>query len=705
MSNVWNVVHQAAMSVAPFDALRVANLAITAANRHAASKQRKVAWNGDTLRNRVETLALSPLLLEDEDRVLWDKLAAVATDAAHLGASPEGMHTWAAAYQFASTTQKALGAFATHSGFATALARSTLGPIKSSKSLRIVDPSVGAGNLLLAAIEQYGRDGTDSGIRSFVLNLHGVELDPKARELCCLLIWLAGADAGVGLRQIAKNIHLANALTYDWWSSSAPYDVVLMNPPWESLRHEIDTDGQTERDRTITRLSMATPGAPGLPPLYSAQGTGDRNLFKGFVELVPHLLIDRGRLGALLPAAFASDAGMAPLRKRYIEQFEIAKWTGFENRGGYFPIDSRYKFGLLAATRSAKGTKKLQVRSFGVQPEEVDAPHITLLRKDVELIGGAYSIIPELSTVAELNILRKVLDAGTPLFAHSSFGNVSYKREIDLTGGKKKGAFKHFNAVKLNGYGDGTFFDSDGEHFAPLMEGRLVGAYDCSQKSLVSGSGRTALWEENATRSLKDCRPQYVARMSENSRPRIALCDITAATNTRTVIGTLVPDGWKCGNTAPVLEFESIGQALAGLGVLNSLVFDWVARRAVSGLHLNKFILEGMVWPKFDEQTLEKVAHAAWSICKMRPRSGLSDAHKRRFPSPEAKSNAGRPLPIVEAHCAIECEVALAYGLTRNDLVAIFNDDPTDRRGFWRYFNSDRYARTIVSRVLESYKT
>jgi hypothetical protein len=704
MSNVWDAVHKVSTLLAPAESLRVANLAIAAANRHAAGVHRKISWNGDTVRNTVHALALSPLSVEFDVLDVWDKLAVSSRDAAHLGATPEGMHSWAAAYQRASTTQKSMGAYATHNAFASALVRSTFSPLRTKKVLRIVDPSVGAGNLLLAAIEQFGRDGTDAGIRRFVLALNGVELDPKARELCCLLLWLAGADAGVQLQEIAENIRLANALTHNWWAESEPYDVVLMNPPWESLRHEIESDGQDERHATIARLSFAIPAAPGLPPLYSAQGTGDRNLFKAFVELAPHLLVEGGRLGAVLPAAFASDAGMAPLRRRYIEQFEIARWTGFENQAGYFPIDSRYKFGLLAATRSSKGTTTLLVRSFSTEPEEVDAPHITLAREDVELVGGKYSIFPELTTTSELDILRKMLRSGTPLFQGGAMGQVSYSREVDLTVGKKKGIFKHFSEESLVGYGDGTFINRQGHRLAPLMEGRLVGAYDCSQKSLLSGGGRTAVWEENLTKPLADCRPQYVSQLTDDTRARVAFCDITAATNTRTVICTLVPAGWKCGNTAPVLEFEHVGLALAGLGVLNSMVFDWAVRRMVSGLHLNKFILEGMVWPDFDDRSLKIVSHAAWSVCKAQPRSGLGAEHLRKFPASTFGPVARKPLPVIEALATIEREVALAFGLTRADLLAVYNADKSDRRGFWRFFKSDKNAQKVVLKVLSEFE-
>jgi hypothetical protein len=654
------------------------------------------------LRSLVEQLALAPLPGLDTDDRLWQRLAELAKDAAHLGQSPEGMHSWAAAYQRASSTQKAMGAYATHNAFASALARITCGPLDKHRIHRMVDPSVGAGNLLLAAIELYGRGNTDAYLKKFILSLHGAELDPRARELCCLLIWLIGASAGVTLKQVAKNIHHANALTRDWWSGQDLYEVLLMNPPWESLRHSVEDDPEEERALTVARLSTLAEGAHGLPALYSAQGKGDKNLFKAFVELVPHLLVQGGRLGALVPAAFASDAGLTELRERYFQQFEIARWTSFENRGGYFPIDSRYKFGLLAATRSDVGTSQLSVRSFAIEPDEVDAPHIALDREDIRLIGRRYHIIPELFQERELEILRTVLRTGSPLFEQGPLGRVVYRREVDLSLGKAQ--FHHIATKRLQNYGDATFIDAKGQRFVPLLEGRCVGAYDCFQKTWVSGSGRTAVWRENADQPLSQCSPQYVISPLSDLPPRVALCDVTASTNTRTVIATLVPRTWRCGNTAPVLQYESDMLAFAGLGVMNTMVFDWVARRLASGLHLNKFILEGLVWPQLDAESVTAAAHAAWSVCVSKPRAGLQQNENAMPPWPAAKSSkARRALQSVAAAARLEVLVAKGLGLNRAHLEAIFDEDRSDRRGFWRYYESNPQARLVVEQALSTW--
>jgi len=693
VSALWDAVHEAALGVCPAAGPRITNLVIAVAAKHARQKRRPAAWGPDFAMKAVDDLALTPLLRVSSSLQRWGKVSDAAMHAAPLGHSLDGMHDWAAAYQRASATQKSMGAYATHHAFASMLALVTAAPLPRTRPLRVVDPSVGAGNLLLAYVGQLGTHGTAARTRDVIGSLHGMELDPLARELCCLLIWLVGEQAGVKLAKVAENIVLGNALTFDWWAEREPYDIVLMNPPWESLRHTVASDAQDERAATIARLSVEQPGDAGLPPLFSAQGKGDRNLFKAFVELAPHLLRNEGRLGALLPAAFASDAGMAPLRERYLEQFEIAQWTSFENRLGLFPIDGRYKFGLLAATRSPAGTREFYVRSFATQPEEVLAPHIVVSREDVDLLGRRYRIIPEISDEAELNVLRRMLTRGTPFFERGCVERVIYRREVDLT--LARGEFQSFREVRPERLPDGSYVKS-GRKFVPLVEGRMVGQFDCFQKSWVEGRGRTAVWKDNDDAPVAECTPQFVIEPAWNFRPRVAFCDITSATNTRTMIATLVPSEWRCGNTAPVLEFASPAMALAGLGILNSMVFDWMTRRMIAGLHLNKFILEGLVWPALSEAEVRRLAATTRRICAAYPRSGAAD-----YSSVEGRPAQMRSL--IRAAATVEVIVARGFGLSQRHLACVYDESGGNRRGFWRHFSAEPMWLEVAHIVLSGW--
>ncbi len=706
MIEKWAAVRDAASRLIEGDtnAVRLADLSISAAaaSRFGMLRSSKHAFDGFVLRDALEEIALHPLPALADLGEGWKELAREAASTASGLDSISAIDEWVACSQAAAAGRKTRGAYATPMPLARLLALAAVGPLRgSTRPVRVVDPSAGAGALLLAALQLLARRTDAKSLEAAVYSLHGVEVDPSARELCCLLLWVAAARAKPSLKRIAANIAVDNAITRDWWSDTqSRFDALVMNPPWESLRHGVsNADPQaTVRAATLERLQQARLGTQGLPPLFTAQGKGDRNLFKLFVELAPHLLTPSGRLAALVPAAFASDLGMSSLRKLYLDQFALARWTTFENLRRFFPIDSRYKFGILIGQRSSNGTAAVAIRSFASEPEHVKDGHVLVSRGALERLGGPARMLPELRSAFEMDTLWRALELGSALFASGSLGTVSYRRELDLTLGRAKGLFAPFTKHEgLLPTAEGSFLTNNGSRLVPVVEGRMVGRYDCFQKSWLSGAGRTAVWSLNNDRPLESCRPQFVAPPSDHpSLTRVAICDVTSATNTRTVHATWVPKAWPCGNTAPVLVFEDELLALAGLAVLNSMVFDWLARRLVSGLHLNKFYLEALVWPRLTEVAVQRLAVAAHTLCTLSPRfAGLSGL-------PERCVTDDTHLDFESAHVLIEQEVASGYGLTSPMLEEMFAPDRTDRRGFWRYFDREPRALRIVRRILDS---
>lgn len=690
------------------DAARVTNLGIAAAAAHRLGLLpigMRPCSEGVALRDAVHALALSALPNLSHERSSWAALARQVNRVADGLNRQAALDTWVEVWQASDPARKMRGAYATPAAFAAELATATLGPLAGARrGIRVVDPSAGAGALLVATYRVLSRGKTAAGRRSVLNGLHGMELDPSTRELCCLVLWLEAGSSRTDLASVARNVVVGDAVTHDWWArdgGSPGFDALVMNPPWESLRHAIaKNDPHAARRRaTVARLSRQEAGAGGLPPLFSAQGRGDRNLFKAFMELAPHLLREGGRYGALVPAAFGSDLGMAPLRERYFGQLAMESWTVFENLRRYFLIDGRYKFGLLIGVRSDLGTKTVRVRSFATEPQEIHARHATVAIEELPRLGGPLRMLPELTDQEEKDTLVQALSYGTQFFRPSCIGQVSYKRELDLTLGLRKGAFDRFeNHRKLFVAGCGLFCGQDGKFFVPVMEGRMVGQYDIFQKSWADGRGRTARWEINGPRPLASCRPQFVtAPRSGHDRTRLAICDVTSATNTRTVHATWVPDVWRCGNTAPVLEFDTAAQALVGLGILNSMVFDWLTRRIVGGLHLNKFYLAALAWPRLSEEDMSRIAPAAAALCNRNARFAAADGH-------QFLADAGikhlKKAEAVDALATIETLVARGFGLNARMLTRIFSPARNDRRGLWRYFESEPLALGVAARAL-----
>ncbi len=678
----WRKVYEPALRLTEGrEAVRLANLAL------AASAGALEPLDGRRLRAATGRLAVVGKLECDDDSKTWRELAEKAQSSGSQLGGVAGHDAWVRASQEADAARKSRGAYATPGALAGPMARLLLRRSRPEPT-RILDPSAGGGALLLAVFRQIAGRSTDRAeLAAAARRLHGVELDPVARELCCLQIWLAcrGSDE---ITSIASRIHCDNAITRSW-SEDEPYDALIMNPPWESLRHAGSADRE-ERRLTVERLrNPAADEGSGLPPLFSCQGRGDRNLYKAFLELAPHLVRLGAPIVALVPGAWSSDLGTQQLRELYLSHTSVEQWTSFENRQGYFPIDGRYKFGILRARRDPRGSSSIRVLGMAGDARRLSARHVRVAASTLASIGGSSRLIPDLVSDGEARLLGKIGATGTRLLAGgSALGTIAYERELDLTEDRKRGKLEL--SVQARRVGADRWIGRNGEPLCPLIEGRMVGQYDFFEKSWVRGSGRTALWTYNNGHGLADCQPQFLASPAPEPRHRLAICDVTSATNTRTVHAAWLPQDWRCGNTAPVLVFEDETRTLAALAVLNSMVFDWQARRLVAGLHLNRFYLEAMYWPRFETGDIENLAERALELVSL----------NRRFRE-TAPGHAVRPAEIdyVEAHTDIESAVAAGFGLTEDDLVAVLDPDRSNRRGFWRAYRSDPNATAIAERL------
>lgn len=681
------------------------------------------------LRSSLAEVALLPLPRFSRSKQLQRDAVDAALACAVHPVDESLFHAWSESSQSADPGRKGRGAFSTPPALGNSLACAALRDTITTLGRPPValDPSAGHGALLLAVLEALLACGTPAADAAACL--HGVELDPHARELCCLFLWLKLDRREILLSEIANRVVLGNALTAHWsaevdspapagggksaspsefeWESSFPaafaeggFDLVIANPPWESLRYcsPSESDAWQERERTRARLSTEGDSGRGLPPLYSAQGRGDRNLYKGFAELFPHLLCGGGRLAALLPGAFSSDFGMQSIRQLYLERMDIERWTGFENLAGYFPIDSRYKFGVLVAKRSETGTSSFQVKFMAKGGDEAveGAGHLDLTRSMIAKLGGSSKMFPEIGDREEMAILERACDRGTRFFdPEGPFGAVGYRRELDLTVDRRAGRFVHLQEGLDRGFRvrhDGTW-SNGAETLVPLIEGRMVTAWDFFEKSWISGKGRSARWETNEM-TLTGCQPQFLTPPLDSRECRLAICDVTSSTNTRTMRATWVPS-WPCGNTAPVLSAPDPTRTLALLAVLNSMTFDWLLRRLAAGLHLNRFYLEAMPLPHLAEPDL--AALASFAAGKM-----LSAGRCKRLAAAQRAGLEGVAAPTSAPSAGmVEAFVADGYGLHAGHLRRIMDSSKDDRKGLWRFFAANPDAAETAKEGIE----
>ena len=163
------------------------------------------------------------------------------------------------------------------------------------------------------------------------------------------------------------------------------------------------------------------------------------------------------------------------------------------------------------------------------------------------------------------------------------------------------------------------------------------------------------------------------AVLVELERARVAFRDVTNRTNSRTIIACLVPPGVFLTNKAPYLAFvggDELTQATY-LGIMNSLPFDWQARRFVE-INVNFFILESLIVPKLDDEHFDAVARNAARLSAADDRFADFAAAAGVDVGPLDQDE--RRLRLVE----IDARVARAWDLTVDDLHVMFDDFTTD---------------------------
>ena len=150
---------------------------------------------------------------------------------------------------------------------------------------------------------------------------------------------------------------------------------------------------------------------------------------------------------------------------------------------------------------------------------------------------------------------------------------------------------------------------------------------------------------------------------------RIAFRDVTNRTNSRTVIACLTPPRVPLTNKAPYLIFSgwnTLSQSSV-LGILNSIPFDWIARRYVE-TNLNFFILNMLNIPPSGNIPWKRIGSIA-------ARLSCTDNRFADF-AHEAGVECG-PLSQEDSdqlRAQIDALVAHAYELTADELRFVFTD-------------------------------
>ena len=221
------------------------------------------------------------------------------------------------------------------------------------------------------------------------------------------------------------------------------------------------------------------------------------------------------------------------------------------------------------------------------------------------------------------------------------------------------------------------FTHPPGEGRIPVWKGRTFDQYDPHGREPAGYGDKRAITDflqakRSNSRVLRGLFPKDAIDDPETlpmHTARLAFRDVTNKTNSRTVLACLIPPQTPLTHTAPTLVVSDPSTMAQGyvLGVMNSLPFDWLARRYVE-THLTYFILNGLTFPQLANTSWQRIGRLAarMSCVDERFADFAAEAGVECGPLTDAQRN--------EMRAEIDALVARAYGMTEDELRFIFTD-------------------------------
>jgi len=307
------------------------------------------------------------------------------------------------------------------------------------------------------------------------------------------------------------------------------------------------------------------------PLSYSALGKGDINTFKLFLEQFLTVLNDGGRMGIVVPSGLYTDQGCQPLRERFFYKSIVDYLYGFENRWPtvFSAVDGRFKF-ITFGTQKGGETDRFKCAFMEHDPERlpgIDANALKMSVKQVKKFSPETLSVMEFKSQRDIDIISKIYK-DCPLLSEKieNTWNIKFNRELDMT-----------NAVHLL---------QREKTSCPLYEGKMIWQFDSYYE-------KPQYWAnfESILSHVTVSSPLY---------PRLAHRRISASTNERTLVTSLIPGGAVGETNCTVIwllnqTYSSVYAYLGG--VLNSFVLDFIIRYKITTT-LNMFYMVSLPVPR-----------------------------------------------------------------------------------------------------------
>jgi hypothetical protein len=481
----------------------------------------------------------------------------------------------------------------------------------------VLDVCAGVGNLAFALLQKLATELTVQKV-----TLRAVEADQNNFAVLRILLGHCAADLPfvIDLSGLVCGdvLQMADGAGRDFCSGA---DIVLCNPPWANFVPSKRRDMRQSNQAAAGLSPRALKGFVSVEVdvgLRSDLDISSRG-YGGFVELCLDAVALRkhenvrerniGLWALILPAAFFKDLSLADLRCRIFldEQAGGLIARVIRNADESFAMHPDFEYLLL----SGGGNRK---KYFVLLNDECQEGRLDLDRSLLERVGGPIALVPSgLDAEWQVELMEK-LWSGERLGDALQSGILGWRRQFDLSQMHDAVDADGRPAIVLNESGD-TALEVD-FRYLPVLDGRMVDVFGLSQKSYVSGYGRSGVWQNIAddishdfvrksqflmSRAVFESKSQiWSDDCSGAMRLYVAYCAVSGKQNSRLVKACLTGDLPHSSAVPVFFELNTDHQGvrlLLLLGLLNSSLFDFALRRVLSGNNLNKYLLELMPVP------------------------------------------------------------------------------------------------------------
>ena len=514
------------------------------------------------------------------------------------------------------------------------------------------------------------------------------------------------------------------------------FDCIIGNPPWDKVK-VLDKEffekylptiskerNKNIREKMIYNLSISSNAYEAeiyekyeMEKVYSAclaryikssqryklSTKGEINLYTALFETSIQLKNKFSAVGIVLPSGIFADKNNEEFARFFILSGELRLLVDFINKRNIFKgIGSNVQFCILSLSKLGSGSFKMACRL-----QSIDGIKNSYVIKDseIKLINPNTLHIPAISTIEQKNLIVKIYQNSAHLLSKSNFGensgwDIEFHRMFDMS--LDSGLFsKEIDLRQIHEFKytkEWVITNQDGKKYLPLYEGKLIDSYN-HRSSTFNNIEESKIYgtkpKTNASTDLdlKDFswhpKPRYWVKESEVKNrlskkwvePWLITFrnTISSGADTRSLRVSIIP-AFGCGNSLPIIyEYSGGDYPFVLVGILNSIVIDFVVKQKVSGGNLNFYIMEQLPIPRKENLSTSDIEFISSRVKSL---SFTSTALSKRKEHCAINQNLSWS-PILdeykrsEVKAEIDVYIAKLFGLTRLEMEFLL-DDSTD---------------------------